>query len=144
MFFRASKEAEMYTGKKVEKINKNEQIITQTEPSTIQSPLKLDSLSREEAEGFFSNLVESHETERPEAEPLLRKPSKDAKLENLPMQRKSSKDYAPPELVGGTYEQISKNMNWNEGVERIIKQNLLAGNLQSAIDCCLKCGRTVF
>ncbi len=40
-------------------------------------------------------------------------------------------------------EQISRNVNWNEGVEKIIKNNLIIGNLEGAIECCLKCGRTV-
>lgn len=32
-------------------------------------------------------------------------------------------------------------MNWNAGVEKIIKENILVGNYEGAIDCALKCGR---
>jgi len=32
-------------------------------------------------------------------------------------------------------------MNWNEGSEKYIKTSLMLGNLQSAVDCCFKCGR---
>jgi hypothetical protein len=40
-------------------------------------------------------------------------------------------------------ETISKNSNWDEGAEGIIKRNLLIGNLDYAADVALKCGRTV-
>lgn len=36
---------------------------------------------------------------------------------------------------------MSKNINWDAGVEKIIKKNLLIGNFEGAIDCSLKCGR---
>lgn len=39
-------------------------------------------------------------------------------------------------------ETISKNTNWDEGVEGIIKRNLLIGNLEYAAEVALKCGRT--
>ena len=39
-------------------------------------------------------------------------------------------------------EQISKNINWDTGVEKIIKDNLIIGNYDGAIDCALKCGRS--
>lgn len=39
-------------------------------------------------------------------------------------------------------ETISKNTNWDEGVEGIIKRNLLLGNLEYAADVALKSGRT--
>ncbi len=39
-------------------------------------------------------------------------------------------------------EQISRNVNWDEGAEGIIKRNLLLGNLEYAAEVALKCGRT--
>lgn len=36
---------------------------------------------------------------------------------------------------------VSKNFNWDAGIEKIIKENLLIGNFEGAIDCSLKCGR---
>lgn len=39
-------------------------------------------------------------------------------------------------------ETVSKNSNWDEGVEGIIKRNLLIGNLEYAAEVALKAGRT--
>lgn len=39
-------------------------------------------------------------------------------------------------------ETISKNVNWDEGAEGIIKRNLLVGNLEYAAEVALKAGRT--
>jgi hypothetical protein len=39
-------------------------------------------------------------------------------------------------------ETVSKNTNWDEGVEGIIKRNLIVGNLEYAAEVALKCGRT--
>jgi protein transport protein SEC31 len=39
-------------------------------------------------------------------------------------------------------EQVSKNINWDTGVEKIIKDNLVIGNYDGAIDCALKSGRS--
>jgi len=39
-------------------------------------------------------------------------------------------------------ETISRNVNWDEGAEGIIKQNLLVGNLEYAAEVALKAGRT--
>ena len=39
-------------------------------------------------------------------------------------------------------ETISRNTNWDEGTEGIIKRCLLTGNLELAAECALKCGRT--
>ena len=45
----------------------------------------------------------------------------------------------PKHLV---HETVSRNANWNEGHENLIKKNLLIGNLQYAAEIALKCGRT--
>lgn len=37
---------------------------------------------------------------------------------------------------------MSKNCNWDEGAEGIIKRNLLLGNLEIAAEVALKCGRS--
>ena len=39
-------------------------------------------------------------------------------------------------------ETVSRNANWNEGHENLIKKNLMIGNLQYAAEVALKCGRT--
>ena len=40
-------------------------------------------------------------------------------------------------------ENISRNVNWDTGAENIIKNNILIGNFEGAIDAAMKCGRTV-
>lgn len=37
---------------------------------------------------------------------------------------------------------MSRNANWDEGLEGIIKRNLLIGNLEYAAEVALKAGRT--
>lgn len=39
-------------------------------------------------------------------------------------------------------ETVSKNSNWDEGAEGIIKRNLLIGNLELAAEVALKSGRS--
>ena len=38
-------------------------------------------------------------------------------------------------------ETITKNTNWNAGIEKIIKDNILIGNIEGAVDSALRCGR---
>ena len=40
-------------------------------------------------------------------------------------------------------ETVSRNANWDEGGEKLIKENLIINDLECAIDCALMCGRTV-
>lgn len=47
--------------------------------------------------------------------------------------------HVPSHVVSET---VSRNANWNEGQESLIKKNLLVGNLQYAAEIALKCGRT--
>ena len=79
----------------------------------------MESMSKEKAEEFFTTLVEAVPTKK-------ERRSRGASLENV-----------------GVVDHISRNINWNEGVEKIIKQSILIGNLEEAVDCCLKCGRAV-
>jgi len=39
-------------------------------------------------------------------------------------------------------EKVSKNTNWDVGAENLIKNNILIGNYEGAIDAAMKCGRT--
>ena len=36
---------------------------------------------------------------------------------------------------------VSRNSNWNQGAEGIIKRNLMVGNIDAAAECAFKCGR---
>ena len=40
-------------------------------------------------------------------------------------------------------EKVTSNVNWNVGAENIIKNNIIIGNTEGAIDTAMKCGRTV-
>lgn len=37
---------------------------------------------------------------------------------------------------------VPRNFNWDLGHQRLVKQNILIGNYEGAIDAALKCGRT--
>ena len=50
---------------------------------------------------------------------------------------------AKPDFKQMLTETISKNTNWKEGGEKLIKENLITRNFQCAIDCALMAGRTV-
>lgn len=39
-------------------------------------------------------------------------------------------------------ESVSRNTNWNAGIEAMIKKNLMIGNYQYAAECALKVGRS--
>lgn len=89
----------------------------------------LTPLTAESAADFFNQLGQS--------EP--KQTSKPAKVERQPTEEN---------LLTGSHnelhltETVSKNVNWNEGMEKMIKRNLLIGNLQYAAEVALKCGRT--
>lgn len=51
------------------------------------------------------------------------------------------KENVPQEKPQFVTEQVSKNINWNQGAEKLIKQSLLIGDLESAVDVALKSGR---
>ena len=60
------------------------------------------------------------------------------------MKEKPQREVRLPSIDNpGMVEKISRNINWNEGVEKMIKENFMIGNLEGAVDCCLKCGRSV-
>ena len=46
-----------------------------------------------------------------------------------------------PDPKTAVAETVSRNGNWNEGPEGMIKKNLMMGNLQYAAEVALKCGR---
>jgi len=37
---------------------------------------------------------------------------------------------------------VPRNFNWDLGKEKLVKQNILIGNYEGAIDAAIKCGRT--
>mmetsp|Transcript_33965 Transcript_33965/g.25052 ORF Transcript_33965/g.25052 Transcript_33965/m.25052 type:complete len:184 (+) Transcript_33965:341-892(+) len=57
-------------------------------------------------------------------------------------ERKQSEAMEENKRMTFVTEQVSRNVNWDEGAEGIIKRNLLHGNLELAAEVALKCGRT--
>ncbi len=107
-----------YIGKKVEKVQKKER--------TKIANININALNDEkEAEKFWSEAISKNETESP-----LNNKNSDHALNNLPVEK--------PLTI---QETVTKNINWNLGAEKLIKQSLLIGDLESAVDVALKCGR---
>ena len=86
-------------------------------------------LNAKEAQNFFQSLLESSE-----------KKEEEQKKEVKTAQEQQQVQAAHAKTL---QETVSRNANWDEGVEGIIKRNLLLGNLDGAVDCALKCGRIV-
>ena len=133
---KATFEAERYLGKPM-KPRKNSEV-TQSRldrpPVMTENPFAQDltDLSANDAADFFSQLGSA-----PKPEP--EKPKK----EELSVEKNASQEFMantnPNHLL---QETVSRNANWNEGHENLIKKNLMIGNLQYAAEVALKCGRT--
>jgi protein transport protein SEC31 len=106
------KRAENYTGK---------YYVTRASTTTtqkVESDFKM--LTAEEAEDFFDT--------------LNKKSTKDASGRKSASMADVDDEYI-------TQENVTKNSNWNAGIEKIIKGNILIGNIEGAVDSALKCGR---
>ena len=56
---------------------------------------------------------------------------------DVPKQEEKQEERTPMTLT----ETISKNINWNLGSEKLIKDSLLIGDLDNAVEVAMKCGR---
>lgn len=108
-------EAERFSGKK-----KNKGKLSKAESLNKNHKDGLSNLDANQANEFFANLAETSEKRMEEEE-------------------KKTEVKAGPKAV---QETISRNSNWDEGAEGIIKRNLLIGNIEGAAECAIKCGRT--
>jgi uncharacterized protein with ATP-grasp and redox domains len=91
-------------------------------------------MTAESAADFFSELgSRSNNNAAPVANQGKNNNAEDQKTEEEPQRE------AKLQMVTET---ISRNTNWDEGVEGIIKRNLLIGNLEYAAEVALKAGRT--
>jgi protein transport protein SEC31 len=112
------KETELFTGKKKSKVD--------DKPSKKADPVVSftnEQMSAGEVEDFFNSAGQP-----PKAAP---------KVSSSPMPAARVEEFKQT-----LTETISRNSNWDEGGERLIKENLLVHNLECAIDCALACGRT--
>lgn len=108
-------EAERFSGKKKNKAKSNK---AETQSKAARDGLT--NLDADQANQFFATLAESSE-------------------KRLEEEEKKAEVKPGPKVA---QETISRNSNWDEGAEGIIKRNLLIGNIEGAAECALKCGRT--
>lgn len=119
--------AEDYTGKTHRKQDEGSpKQSTSSSKLTKNNNFDFTLMSNKDAEGFFDQLSQVS-TQKPDQKPkqLISEVRKDSSLDQEIM----------------ALDTISKNVNWDAGIEKIIKQNILIGNYEGAVDCALKCGR---
>jgi len=107
------KQAEAYTNKTYTKKNQQASANKMMDFNSYSVP------SQEEADDFFNNLAAQG----------------NKKLET------PKKNHTEDSEEGMVHETVTKNLNWNAGREKIIKENILIGNIEGAVDAALKCGR---
>ncbi|KAM3132426.1 hypothetical protein pb186bvf_015526 [Paramecium bursaria] len=110
-----TQQTENYTGKRHQK---KEEINRRRAQTKQKVTVDFTSISEQEAESFFDSLTNQSIK----------------KLEQPKQQIQDKREIYQ-------YDQVSRNTNWDVGVERIIKDNLIIGNYEGAIDCALKSGR---
>ena len=96
----------------------------------------LDDLTDQNAaEDFFATLGNKPEPKKEEEE----KQRRQSESANDQIADSMNQPFEPSQVI---LEQVSRNANWNEGQESLIKKNLLLGNLEYAAEIALKCGRS--
>ncbi len=118
-------EVERVLGRKLLKPKQEQAPAPQKPTQTKQQEFK--PMTAEGAADFFNQLGSKNVASNNNAE--------EEKKEEEPPMAKEAK------LVMMT-ETISRNTNWDEGIEGVIKKNLLVGNLEYAAEVALKAGRT--
>ena len=107
------KEVEKYTGKKRELSgSENKKAKTKKTPAP-----KYIKVSEKEAASFFGSLGNNDQS-------MMKNEEEDDYDSNV------------------KYDMVPRNHNWGIGKERLIKENMLIGNYEGAIDAALKSGRT--
>jgi hypothetical protein len=117
-------EVERVLGRKLLK-PKQEQAPVPQKPAQVKQEFK--PMTAESAADFFNQLGSKAATSNNNAE-------EEKKEEEAPVPKE-----AKLQMVTET---ISRNVNWDEGIEGVIKKNLLVGNLEYAAEIALKAGRT--
>ena len=112
-----------YIGKKINKSNTSKP----RDFSNVNNQNKILQQGKDDALSFFSEMTNKAENQKESST-------------NLPKNQTNQiiSNTEKPNLITET---ISKNINWNQGSEKLIKQSLLTGDLESAVDVALKCGR---
>ena len=126
-------EVERCLGRKLLKPKQEQQVQQQPIAQKLPQP-EFKPMTAESAADFFSELG-SRSNNAPPGQSKGNQNNnnvEDLKVEEEPSQTK----------LQMVTETISRNTNWDEGIEGIIKRNLLIGNLEYAADVALKAGRT--
>ena len=147
---KAAFEVERYLGRKVNRPQENQQQVSQkpVQNSVMQS--HLPSMTAEGAADFFSQLGQKDQAQQNQANQGEKPGDENGSQRTRPS---GSGGGAEQDGTGGArssvsgrqnivQETISRNTNWDESAEGIIKQNLLIGELQYAAQVALKCGRS--
>jgi len=141
-------EVERFLGRKLNRPKESEQ---QVAPKPIQNTViqsNLPAMSAEGAADFFSQL--GQKDQQPNQASQSSGPTDGASGGGTSNQIQPSAasglggddQRAPNARMHTIQETVSRNINWDEGAEGIIKQNLLVGELEYAAEVALKCGRT--
>ncbi|MCQ2817276.1 MAG: hypothetical protein MJ252_08430 [archaeon] len=85
--------------------------------------------------GGNRHMIYQPQIEEEDVNSLFEKP---AQKEEPKIERKKSDIYENPNTI---QETIERNINWNVGTEKLIKQNLITGNLQNAVELLFKLNR---
>jgi len=101
-------------------------------------PKEFTPMNAESAAAFFSELGQNSEQQQQQNQPNNNLEETKQQVPSLGNEQ-DNKDAIKRMTFAS--ETISRNTNWDEGTEGIIKRNLLIGNLENAADCALKCGR---
>jgi len=115
-----------YIGKKV-----NKAATAKTRDFSTLQAQKKDAMQqgRDDALSFFSEMTSKAEQQK--ESPVSSATTKGGSTQ-------TTNNTEKPNLITET---VSKNINWNQGSEKLIKQSLLTGDLESAVEVALKCGR---
>ncbi|KRX05918.1 WD40-repeat-containing domain [Pseudocohnilembus persalinus] len=121
------KKAEIYTGRSHRKVVEEQTPTNIKSHSTFKE--QITEMNEEDAMNFFDNMAqESNKVSEP-----IKDPRQSGNFQRLASSTQGEEIYAQ--------ETISKNINWDAGIEKIIKQNLVISNYEGAIDVAMKLGR---
>lgn len=89
-------------------------------------PSPMPNMSLGDMESFFNNLAEENEQKQKEEEER---------------KAKEAEDKAVGEQLALAAKADTRTTDWSSGAELMIKEALLIGNLEAAVECCFKSGR---
>mmetsp|Transcript_3055 Transcript_3055/g.5154 ORF Transcript_3055/g.5154 Transcript_3055/m.5154 type:complete len:196 (-) Transcript_3055:2161-2748(-) len=125
-----------------QKLNKQPEKVQSATKKPAQANIMQQNFNQMTAEGaadFFSQLGQKEQAAQKEAQQVAQKQASEKQALQAQMSTGGAEDQKKQTFV---QETVSRNINWDEGSERLIKQNLLFGELENAARVALKGGRT--